>query len=81
MPIKTWSLKSDDEIRQLLDNTSPGEPVFVIVARDRLAPLAVRAWAGLAEAAGVAPEKIKGALACAEDMETWGFDNPTKLPD
>lgn len=58
----------------------PDEPHFVLLARDPLAPLLVRAWARkYAERKGVDPspiatheqDKFNEALDCADAMERW----------
>ena len=62
----------------------PNEPLFVLLARDEMAPVLVRAWAGMQQAKlGLNPdlafskegrrlrEKIDEALACVRMMEDW----------
>lgn len=68
---KMWSKLPDDE------------PVFTLRAQDATAPLAVEAWARVAAASGVSPEKVKVALAHAQAMREWQAANPdkVKLPD
>ena len=54
----------------------PDEPMFVLLARDPLAPNLVRRWAKRRLAAGDAnPEKIAEARACAKQMEEWAAAN------
>ncbi len=49
----------------------PDEPMFVLLARDKLAPNLVREWARRESAQYGQPEKINEALACARRMEWW----------
>lgn len=48
----------------------PDEPMFVLLARDRLGPLLVRTWAEL-QGASADPKKVQEAYACADAMEVW----------
>lgn len=63
-------------------NAEPDEPMFVLLARDPLAPLLVELWAGLravlVQAEGE-PAKIKEARQCAENMRKWPVTK--KLPE
>lgn len=65
------------------------EPLFVLLGRDRHAPLLVRIWALLRRREGEDPAVIAEALACAQAMDEWrdehhagGRANPAseKLP-
>jgi hypothetical protein len=47
------------------------EPMFVLLARDPLAPLVVQKWATLAKGKGADLAKVKEANACAEQMRKW----------
>jgi len=47
------------------------EPVFVLQARDRLAPAVVRLWCTLATLSGRSDEKINSAAQVADEMEQW----------
>jgi hypothetical protein len=56
----------------------PDEPMFVLLARDPLAPPLVRRWAAeqrLKEGGGD-QRKIDEALACADAMNEWRSANP-----
>ena len=71
-----------------LGRSAADEPVFVLVARDRTASAAVRAWAASARAAALAAgeplreEKYAEALAVAGEMDAWRAANGGgKLPD
>ncbi len=52
-------------------NAAPDEPMFVLLARDPLAPILVRLWADLREHAAGNPSKVFEARDCAIDMEKW----------
>ena len=60
------------------DNALPDEPMFVLLARDPLAPVIVEQWAIRLTnfiAAGQKPEsdraKVEEALCCADAMRAW----------
>lgn len=77
----------DDLGRSVLDALRPSEeerePTFTIRAQDRLGPAAVRDWAHRAKGAGVAQEKVNGAMEIALQMDIWQAKNPgrVKWPD
>lgn len=69
------STKHDDVC---LMKAADDEPIFVLRAQDKLAPIIVRLWADLAEAHGCAEAKVREAVSLAARMEKW----PTrKFPD
>ena len=53
----------------------PDEPLFVLLARDPLAPQLVRLWADLS---GARKDKAQEARQCADDMELWYKEYSTK---
>lgn len=57
------------------ENAEPDEPMFVLLARDRLAPDLVRAWvarhSGAALSGRAYTDKEQEALDCADAMEAW----------
>ena len=59
------------------------EPVFILRARDMLAPKAVVRWAHLAEQAESPQNKVRGALQVAKQMADWQANNRyrVKVPD
>lgn len=62
-----------DELRtpnSCLNNAGSEEPLFVLRAKDRRAPQTIRLWAHMSTNEQE-PEKIKEALALAEEMETY----------
>jgi hypothetical protein len=52
-------------------NAHPDEPMFVLLARDPLAPILVRMWADLRAHLAGNPSKVTEARKCAEDMVQW----------
>jgi hypothetical protein len=64
-----------------LSKVAEDEPVFVLRARDKLAPLAVMDWIARAEMMGVSREKIDGAIDLLHKMWVWRAANGSKLPD
>jgi hypothetical protein len=52
-------------------NAEPDEPMFILLGRDKHAPLLVELWAALRALNGESPEKVKEALDCAEAMKSW----------
>ncbi len=64
-----------------LERTGEDEPIFVLVARDKLAPMIVRGWVYRAREAGVPDGKIAEALELAHSMEAWQRDHGSKVPD
>ena len=55
------------------ESAEPDEPMFVLLARDGLAPMLVRRWANARVQMKNAKdtEKIAEALRCADAMEAW----------
>lgn len=49
----------------------PDEPLFVLLGRDRHAPILVWIWAKLREAEGEDPHKVQEALSCASQMSVY----------
>ena len=52
-------------------NAHPDEPMFVLLGRDRHAPMLVRLWAAIRGMDGEDEHKVAEALACAEAMDAW----------
>lgn len=63
-----------------LDKVKDGEPIFVLLGRDRQAPEAIRAWADARDAAEGGPSgKTQDARAIAEQMATYaGVETPAQ---
>ena len=53
------------------ENAKPDEPMFVLLARDPMAPILVRLWADLREHSAGNPSKVFEARDCANAMEQW----------
>ncbi len=52
-------------------NAAPDEPMFVLLARDPMAPILVSLWADLREHAAGNPSKVFEARTCAIEMAKW----------
>jgi hypothetical protein len=52
-------------------NAEPDEPMFTLLARDRMAPVLVELWAILRGATGEDAAKVKEAFDCAGNMRQW----------
>ena len=57
------------------DDIDPDEPFFVLRAKDPLAAMIVRWWAGVADKTGVSEEKVREALSCSYNMWEWRMKN------
>lgn len=53
------------------ENAAPDEPMFVLLARDPMAPVLVRLWADLRQHNAGNPSKVAEARECAMSMERW----------
>lgn len=79
-------MKKYDEIHDpvsCLNKAALDEPLFVLRAKDRLAPSVVRVWAVLARLSGAHDGKTNNAEQVARDMEDWadGVRAKSKIPD
>ncbi len=75
-------MEKRDELKDgTITRVADDEPVFVLRAKDRLAPDVVRTWAVRAERAGVNRTKVDEALSLAVAMKRWQMRNGTRLPD
>lgn len=77
-------LRSDyDSIQPADGQTSfaEDEPVFVLRARDMVAPGIVALWADRVEAMGGDPVTSERVRAWADEMAEWGLAHGAKLPD
>jgi hypothetical protein len=57
---------------------APDEPMFILLARDPIAPDLIRQWAEQRLEEGEDHEKIDEAFACADAMDKWRLANATK---
>lgn len=65
-----------------LQKVADDEPIFVLRAKDSLAPEIVREWVKLARLCGkTPPEKLAEAEELAVKMEKWGEQHESRLPD
>lgn len=58
------------------EEAKPGEPTFVLLARDPIAPKLVRLWAAQMWSEHEASERIAEARACADAMDAWLKKHP-----
>lgn len=65
----------------VLDNLNRGEPFFVLRAQDTMAATVVRVWCMFARIIGSPDHKVDGASEIAHQMDIWGRENETKVPD
>ena len=63
--------KNDPGNYDCYDNADPDEPMFILLARDPLAPILVDMWASLREHYAGNPSKVAEARQCAEQMRIW----------
>ncbi|MFO1247624.1 MAG: hypothetical protein U1E93_05235 [Alphaproteobacteria bacterium] len=54
-----------------LASVGPTEPIFVLCGRDRLAPVAIKAWIDAARLSNVPDFKLESAHLAIEAMERW----------
>lgn len=67
--------------RSCIGKAAPDEPIFVLRAQDKLAPVLVRMWSMLAEMHGCPVPKTREAFELADEMERWAKKNGGKYPD
>lgn len=70
--------KNNDEV---LNRTAEDEPIFILVARDRLCPVVVQFWIDQAETIGVPQIKIDEARDHLDTIVEWQETHATKVPD
>lgn len=64
-------IKSDELVSGCIAKAADNEPVFVLRAQDKLAPMLVKLWADLAESRGAPAKKVADARFLAEMMHHW----------
>lgn len=64
-----------------LQKVGEDEPIFVLRAKDILAPSVINFWCDLAQEAGVPEEKIDEAQRCEDAMRAWVNRHGAKVPD
>lgn len=69
--------------RGVLGRCLPDEPVFVLRARDLIAPYAAMRWINLARDMGMVPARVADAQAAIDAMHRWRERNKqiVRLPD
>lgn len=70
--------KSNPSEFDCYERAQPDEPIFVLLARDPIAPVLVRLWAQLRKLTTIKATtgpKIDEAMSCADKMEQWHKDN------
>lgn len=67
--------KNDPAQFDCYGKADPDEPLFVLLARDPIAPLLVEFWAMLNEAEFQNPAKTSEARRCAAAMRQWRKSN------
>ena len=72
------STKNDPGKYDCYAKADPDEPMFVLLARDELAPTLVSMWACLYELRDGSPEKVQEALDCADAMIQWRYKRHAK---
>ncbi len=81
MATKKIELEKLEKGEGCLAKSQPGEPVFILVARDKLAPQLVEDWAKRGVAIGVNNEKVMEAFRLADEMRIWQEKHGSKVPD
>lgn len=64
-----------------LANVADDEPIFVLRAQDKLAPVLVNLWCDLARMHGCSSAKIGEAGVLIHHMKTWQEEHGCKWPD
>ena len=70
-----------------LGKAADDEPIFILRSQDRFAPMIVRLWADLVRitcvsaSRGTPMKKLEEACNLADQMQDWGNQNGTKIPD
>lgn len=70
-----------DDIQDPRGRFQHDEPVFLLRAKDRLAPATLEQWARFAEAAGADPEMLHRVRGFANEMRAWQRAHGSKVPD
>lgn len=74
-------LKAQELVDGCFAKAADDEPLFVLRARDVIAPDVVRYWAHEARQYGVPAAKIAEAVALADRMLEWQKTRGSKVPD
>lgn len=82
-PVKIM-LHAREDYNQIQDPTGKigeDEPVFLLRAKDSLAPAMVESWASALQASGGDYKMVSVALEHAHKMREWQKENGCRLPD
>ena len=71
MAIKRVELMNANNGLGCLGKAADEEPVFILRAKDKHAPMAIRLWAHLAQMSGCSSQKVSEAMNLASAMEQW----------
>lgn len=63
--------KNDPGKYDCYEKAEPDEPMFILLARDPMAPILVELWASLRQQAAGNPSKVAEARQCAAQMQMW----------
>ncbi len=67
--------------KSCLNKAADDEPLFVLRAHDKLAPVVIRLWADLAQLHGCDIIKVTSAKMMAQRMERYALEHGGKFPD
>jgi hypothetical protein len=70
------STKNNPSLYDCYAKALPDEPMFILLARDPIAPDLIRQWAEQRLEEGEDREKVDEAFACADAMDKWRVANP-----
>jgi hypothetical protein len=68
-----------DELHALLADLPEDEPIFVLRAQDRVAPMAVRSWIMYAERCGADDPTVSSGVRTETHMILWQENNPLRV--
>lgn len=81
MATKRETVEATAQGRGCLGKAADDEPVFVLRAKDKFAPILVDLWAQLAESLGTPGPKTYEAYNLAVSMRNWQRANTVHIPD
>ncbi len=71
--------KDYDRIQDPENKIPEDEPVFLLRAQDKVAPMVVEIWSLAAELSGASEDIVEAAFEHADLMRVWQSKNPTKV--
>lgn len=60
---------------------NPEEPLFILRAKDEVAPMGIEDYSERARESGASEEFASAAVQAAETMRNWQREHPAKIPD